>query len=483
LDDLSFLTVTELTQAIRDRKVSAVEVLDAHLAQIAKHNSKLNAIITLDEANARERARQADAALARGESWGKLHGIPVTIKDALETAGLRTTSGYKPWANYIPEHDAPVVAQLRQAGAIILGKTNLPARAAGAQSVNALFGRTINPWNLDCTCGGSSGGGATAVAAGFVPLDIGSDISGSLREPASFCGVCGLKPTGGRVPILGHRSSARPLRLPKELLPLLQMPCVGPLARSVGDLRLALQVIADPKSPVLEPAPRKDTRALRIAWTDEMSLLPISAETRAAIQNMARALNDAKMIVEKHPAAGFDYDEAWEMASEALATIDTVMQPTLTRTMRRLGSLLLSRRLPAHPVMRGFVRGAAMEPTRVAELFKRRESLIQQIDTFLGDWDVWIAPAFPRTAFSHRPLKADIEIDGEQISQDMAEVMTHVVPNFTGHPSVAIPIGLSPDGLPIGVQLVGRRWGEMALLNVAEQIAEVLGGYRRPPGF
>jgi amidase len=483
MSDLTFLTATQLAQAVRERQVSAVEVLEAHLTHIAKHNPTLNAIVTLDEANARERARQADAALARGESWGALHGVPVTIKDAFETAGLRTTGGYRPWSNYIPQNDAPAVARLRQAGAIILGKTNLPALSAGSQSVNDVFGRTNNPWNIVYTPGGSTGGGAASVAAGLSPLELGSDISSSIREPAHFCGIFGLKPTSGRVSIMGHRSSARPLRLPQEWRGLLQLPVAGPLARSVVDLRLALTVLADPSTPALIPAPPKSLRDLRIAWTDEMSILPISTDTRAAIQALAGKLSDTKATVERHTAPNIDYAEAWELAAEALATINTLMQPPITRALRRVGSPLLALRPPSHPVLRGFVRGAGVRSERIVQVLAQRDALINRIEQFFDDWDVWIAPAFPRPAFTHRPLNATIEIDDQPISQDLAAVMSNVIFNFSGHPAVVVPIGFSREGLPIGAQIVGRRWGEMALLDVAEQIAQVANAYRRPPEF
>ena len=483
MNNLTFLTAGELAQMISQRQVSAAEVVDAHLAQIARHNPALNAIVTLDEIHARERARQADEALARGESWGALHGVPVTIKDAFETAGLRTTSGYKPWSNYVPQSDAPAVARLREAGAIILGKTNLPALADGGQTVNAIFGRTNNPWNLDCTPGGSTGGGAAAVAAGLSPLELGSDISSSIRAPAHFCGIYGLKPTSGRVSIRGHRASARPLHLPKEWMGLLQLPCAGPLARSVADLRLALTVLAEPGTPPLETVPRKSPRDLRIAWTDEMGTLPISADTRSALQTLAYKLAEAHATVERRVAPNFDYAATWELAGEALATINTLLQPTMTQMLRRIGSPFLSLRTPPHPLMRGFVRGMGVRPARVTNVLARREGLIDQIEKFFDDWDVWIAPAFPRPAFPHHALHGRIDIDGEIISEDFAAVMSNVIFNFSGHPCVVVPIGFSRDGLPIGAQIVGRRWGEMGLLNVAEQVSEIAGAYRRPPGF
>ncbi|MEH1953259.1 MAG: amidase [Nostoc sp.] len=195
MNDLVFLAAHQLAKAIRDRQVSSVEVIAAYLSHIAQYNPTLNAIVTLDAENAIARSKAADQALAQGENWGVLHGVPVTIKDTLETKGLRTTSSYQPLADYFPKQDATVVARLRAAGAIILGKTNTPQLADNFQTNSPLFGRTNNPWNHECTPGGSTGGGASAIAAGLSPLELGSDIGGSIRVPSHFCGIFGLKPT------------------------------------------------------------------------------------------------------------------------------------------------------------------------------------------------------------------------------------------------------------------------------------------------
>ena len=483
MDNLPFSTLAQLAQAIRTCEVSVVEVLRAQLDHIERHNPAINAIVTLDTERALRRAREADEALSRGEVWGSLHGVPVTIKDCFETAGLRTTSGYPPFAEYVPQRDAAAVALLRQAGAIILGKTNLPPLAAGGQSVNAIFGRTNNPWNLDRTPGGSSGGGAAAVAAGLSPLDLGSDISGSLRMPAHFCGIYSLKPTGGRIPLQGHRSSVKPLKVPAGWDVLYQLPVAGPLARSIDDLRLALSVLADPKSPALRPAPTRSIHDLRIAWTDEMETLPIGTEVRAALQALADRLARSGAHVERHITPGVGYAEAWQPAASALAAMNTLFQPTSTRLLRQATALIPESRLPHDPIQRGFMFGASLQAKRMQRVFEQRQSLQQRVDEFLTQWDAWLCPVFSIPAFTHRALGDPIEIEDRFLSADLTEVMSNVIFNFTGHPVVVVPIGRSSDGLPIGVQLVGKRWGEMELLAVAEQIATATDGYQRPPGY
>jgi len=270
VNDLVFASAQELAMRIRQRRVSATEVLEGYLAQIAAHHTALNAIITLDEEGARTRATAADAALARGEVWGPLHGVPVTIKDAIETVGLRTTGGFPPLAAYVPTTDAPVVARLRAAGAIIMGKTNVPVLSADYRADNPIFGRTNNPWALDRTPGGSTGGGAAALAAGLTALEVGSDLAGSVRIPAHYCGVYGLKPTEHRVPCTGHIPE-----VPGTLKGRRHMQTIGPLARSVEDLALALRLMAGPDGwqwevpPVpLLPAADRPLETLRLAWTD-----------------------------------------------------------------------------------------------------------------------------------------------------------------------------------------------------------------------
>ncbi|MBV8452989.1 MAG: amidase, partial [Deltaproteobacteria bacterium] len=234
MKEIIFATAQELAASIRERRISATEVMEAHLAQIAQHNPALNAIVTIDAERALSRAKEADTVLARGEVWGPLHGVPVTIKDAIETAGLRTTGGFPPLADHIPSADASVVSRVRAAGAIIVGKTNVPVLSADYRADNPIFGRTNNPWDLERTPGGSTGGGSAALAAGLSPLEIGSDLAGSLRNPAHYCGVFALKPTEHRVPLTGHIPEP-----PKILRGVRHMQTIGPLARSIEDLSLA----------------------------------------------------------------------------------------------------------------------------------------------------------------------------------------------------------------------------------------------------
>ena len=482
MSNLIYRTATELAMLIREKKASAVEVLDAHLAQIHRHNDKLNAIATLDEENARKRASEADAALAKGEIWGPLHGVPITIKDVFETAGLRTTSSFKPLKDYIPKDDATVVSRLKEAGAIIIGKTNMPMLALDIQSDSPIFGRANNPWDLAHTPGGSTGGGAASLAAGFSSLEIGSDIGGSVRIPAHFCGIYSIKPTDHLVSLAGH--IPEPPGAPKGVR---HMGMPGPLARSVEDLRLALTLIAGPDGRRWEAPPvnlkavaPKPLNEYRIAWTDSFGKISASQDTRAALEKLATDLADAGCRVEKTSPPNFDFELAWRSYGEiAGAEIGSGMD-AIPRLLIRLQFSMLQ---DPSPLKKGYVSGFGLKMTRYADALTKRDTLISQLENFLSQWDAWLCPVTVGTAFKHGKMGLPIEVDGTKVPYFSANMSYTSIFNLTGNSVVVLPIGQSKEGLPIGVQVVGRRWGDMALLALAESLTEVTDGFQRPPAF
>jgi amidase len=489
---LIFASASQLAQMIRDRQVSAMEVLEAYLAQIATHNSKLSAICTLDEEKARVRAKQADEALVRGENWGALHGVPVTIKDIFETAGLRTTAGYIPLKDYIPQQDATVVARLRSAGAIILGKTNTAELAGDFQSTNSLFPRVNNPWNLDCTPGGSSGGSAAALAAGLSALDIGNDFGGSTRQPAHFCGIYALKPTDRRISTLGMIPET-----PGMPYCLRQMMTVGCFGRSISDLQLSFAIVAgtDVLRPDVPPVPLdlptgKALSKLKIAWVDEWEEVPVDAEIKAAIQNAVRELERSGAQIDLWIPSDFDLSTVWTLYGRMAAYVNNYAQPKdrytakrslilLWRTatqgdakLRRLGNF--SQVLPEllNPSLKGYF-----------ETLTERDRLTAQLDTALADWDVWLMPVAATTAFTHRPAWSAIDVNGKSYPHAVANGAYTIPFNLSGHPAVVIPIGQTQKGLPIGMQIVGKRWCEMELLAIAQELDKVVGDFRHPLGY
>jgi amidase len=485
MEYLTHLSAAQAAKALQTQQIRSIDLVNGVLDRIEKENPSLNAIVTLDPDHARQQAMAADDALEQGKALGPLHGLPITIKDSFETAGMRTVSGFAPFRNHIPMTDAAPVARLRKAGSVILGKTNLPTLASGIQSNNPVFGRTNNPWDITRTPGGSSGGAAAAISARLSYLELGSDIGGSIRIPAHFCGLYALKCTGGRVSGKGHLSSTKRLEVPQGWEALLQLASMGPIARSIEDLRLAFPIIAEPGTPGLEAQPVKPLAELRIAWTDDFGGAPLDSESRRLMQSFAGQLAQAGCQVEHCSDAGFDYEEAWFIAGACLGTINTLFQPPLMQQFRKLIGPLMARP-GAHPLQRGLYMGVTLKSQTVLEILKKRERLIERIESFLGKWDAWICPVFPTPAFTHRKPDAPIDVDDKPFSQLLANLLHNILFNVSGNPVVTLPMGMThpsetKPALPVGVQVVGRRWQEQALLNTAEQLAIVTPGYQSPP--
>lgn len=468
-------TASELSIAIRQQQISALDALELFIQRINSCNKQLNAIVTLDADSAWYQARAADEALHHGQLLGPLHGVPITIKDSFDTRDMRTTAGYPPFSNRVPLEDALLVSRLRHAGAIIIGKTNLPTLASGIQTTNPIFGTTNNPWNPACTPGGSSGGSAAAIAAGLSALELGSDIGGSIRIPAHFCGIYGLKMTGQASLGKGHIASPRPLQISEQYRTLLDMASFGPLARSVDDLQLAFSVLTDHKdssAPAASP---------RIAYTDDFGGTPITAETGTAMNHMANRLQRAGLQIECAVPPDLDFESAWELAGECLGIVNNFFQPRWMRWIRHFMGVVGSIKPNIHSLQRGLYRGISLDKAKIGDVIRRRDKLIAQLEAFFNQWDVWICPVFPTPAFTHRPTYEPIEVDNIRMPPLMANLLHSIIFNVSGHPAVVIPIGLTTSHLPIGVQIIGRRFDEPHLLDIARQIDSVLQAYRPPP--
>ncbi len=455
--DILFASAAELAAAVRSRRLSAVEVLDSFLHRIAELNPTLDAIVTMDADAARERARTADAALARGESWGPLHGVPFTLKDAHSTAGMRTTAGCEALEENIPSHDSTVTARLKAAGAVLIGKTNVPPMLDDWQSCNPMFGRTSNPWNTARTPGGSSGGAAAAVAAGLSAFDIGTDLSGSLRVPAHFCGVYGMKPTEHRVSSHGLR------RHPGRQRTIRVMAGIGPMTRSVEDLALLFPIIAGPDGcdSDVPPVPVGEIselalRDVRVAVAPNFPGFPLARVIRDAVASLARKLEPLCAAVDEPALPPLDYTAQGKSAADLIAMMVGVYHPKDGDPAAKLGDYL--------------------------EALRERDRTIAVWESFFDQWDILLCPAAMTTAFTHCPKDTQLDVDGEKVQYSMIGAHTTLF-NYTGQPAAVIPYAHDADGLPIGVQLVAKRWDEARLLGVARAIAQVTEGFQRPPAL
>lgn len=460
MDKLIFAPAVRLARAIRQKEVSSQEVVEACLNRIFEVNPRLNAVVQVAAESARAQARAADTALARGELSGPLHGVPVTIKDSLDTAGIVTTAGTTGRQNYIPAHDATVVARLRAAGAIVLGKTNTPELTLFIETDNLVYGRTNNPYNLARTPGGSSGGAAAIIAAGGSPLDVGSDTGGSIRQPAHFCGIAGLKPTAGRVPRTGHiiNWDAGPLDMLTQ---------IGPLARSVEDLILTLPLIAgeDGRDPAIAPVPLGDPRAvdlpqLRVAFFTGNGIAKPDPPVVEVVQAAAAALSAAGAAVEEaRPPQIETTRDTWFnlVVADGAAWIQ--------RLLRQAGT---TRVYPA--LEQRFFGREPVSAAEFSQMLTRLNRLCSAMLGFMAHYDAIICPASSIPAPPH----------GATAKINAGFTYTRVF-NLTGWPAVVVRGGASPDGLPIGVQIVARPWREDVALAVALHLEQALGGWQPPP--
>jgi amidase len=462
--DVAYASASALARLIDSRQLSATELVQLYLERIERLNPPLNAVVTLDADRATERARAADEATARGESWGALHGVPYTLKDTQSTLGIRTTAGYPPLSDYVPEVDATIAARLKAAGGILLGKTNTSLLAYDQQTTNPIFGRTNNPWDLSRTPSGSSGGAGAALSAGLTPLDVGSDSGGSIRVPAHFCGIYGLKPTMGLVSEYGHIPDlpGRP-RLDWVLS------TSGPLARSLEDIDVALRLIAGPDGKdrvvapmTLVPPAVADRGRLRIAWARTFPGTPVSQEIASALEHLATDLEQSGVRVEETlPAVSFE--EQWH-------TYQTISNTTWRNRARLHG-------------IREVDDGEAL-PTQaqLSDALGRREGAMRQWEAFFSEWDALLCPPCMTTAYPHCEPGSPILVDGKPARYD-EECRHGYVFNLTGQPALVCPLALSPGGLPIGVQMVSARWTDIRLLGIAAAISDCFAPLGAPPGF
>jgi amidase len=482
-----YCTIGELVSALQRRKISAAELTQHTITRVEALDTRLNAIVVRDFERAREAARAADAALDRGERRPLL-GVPVTVKEAYNVAGLPTTWGYPECANYVPEHDALVVSRLKSAGAIVLGKTNVPEGLGDFQSYNDIYGTTNNPWDVSRTPGGSSGGSAAALAAGFGPLSMGSDIGGSLRMPAHFCGLYAHKPTLGVVPMRGYNQPPAPPQPGHGDLAVL-----GPMTRAAADLELALDVVADPDGEqegigyrLSLPAPRHDKLSdFRAVVVDTHPLMPTSDAVRTAMHRLTERLAHAGVAVTGPSSALPDLAASARIYMQLLAAATSNrMTPEAFEQVRATAAALS---IDDHSLNAERHRGTAMSHREWLQVDAVRKGVAQQWRRFFRDCDVVIYPSAAIPAFPHdhsAPIEdRRLDIDGRAYPYLDACYIWADPAGTCGLPATAAPIDHSTTGLPIGVQIIGPFLEDRTTIAFAALIEREFGGFAAPPGY
>lgn len=479
----AFRSTVELAAALRDRSVGCAELLEAYVARAERGGARINAIVAWDLEQARERARAADEALARGECWGPLHGVPMTIKDSIEVVGMPTTSGAPELREHRAAENAPAAQRAIDAGAVVFGKTNLPIYAGDFQSYNAVYGRTDNPWDPTRVPGGSSGGAAAALAAGLTGFEIGSDIGGSIRNPAHFCGVYGLKPSWGLIPTRGHIPG------PPGVLAEADIAVVGPMGRSAADLELGLDVLMGPDRlesrawrVELPPARHEKLGAFRVGvWLDD-PLCPISAEVGARLQAAVDAVGRAGARIDERarPVDGADAFSVYlrlvfgvigaGFPPEVHAAFDAAL-PDLAPEDRSFPSEIM--------------RGVSQRHREWIAVNERRARMRMAWDAFFRDYDVLLVPVMPTVAFPHdhsEMAARTIQVDGTTLPY-MHQLFWAGLTNVVYLPAVAAPIGLAAGGLPVGIQIAAPYLEDRTAIRFAELLAREIGGFAPPPGW
>jgi amidase len=473
-----FRSATEMVRTLRARDISASELLALHAARIARYNARLNAIVTLDLDRAASAARSLDVASGSAAS---LCGLPITIKDNLDVAGLRTTAGLPARREALPaERDATVVARLRTASAIVIGKTNLPPAASDYQTTNAIFGRTVNPYDPARTPGGSTGGGAAAIASGLSPLEIGTDIAGSIRVPAAYCGVYGHKPSETLVPRDGQvhdfpvPNSAKVANVQ------------GPLARDAADLELALDLIAGPMAGedvawrlALGPARHERLADFRVAILPPIEWLPVHDEIRESLDALAETLSrlGARVAVAQPDSLG-DLREYYRRYLAVIgATLAPAYEPALIAD--------LASRIPTDEFGPGLFGGMQSSARDYLIWLDEREMHRASYRSFFTTYDVLLAPMSPVLAFAHddRPFPLrELSVDGVSVPYGRLSVYPSIA-THTGQPATVFPVRRSRAGLPIALQAIGPYLEDRTPIRFAQLLAREIGGYVPPPGY
>lgn len=478
VDSLVFRSARELAALIRQEQATAVQVAEAHLAQIHRHNDDLQAVVSLADEQALAAAAEADRRQRAGAPLGPLHGVPMTLKDSLRVRGMRSTFGGLPlFYFHTAGSDSTLAARLRQAGAIFTGRTNLPLMALDWQCHNPFFKEGKNPWDLERTPGGSSGGAAAAVAAGFSPLELGSDLGGSIRYPAHCCGILGLRTTDGLLPTGDIGPEAIPTSFPHLI-------SLGPMARTLGDLALMLDILTAQPAPSAFPTPGAPARPLRIAITRSLPWAEPSPETLALLDGLADGLRRDGHHVELGSGPAIPDEQAWRVWGTIAGRImwGGVPKPLQRGPLRAFfDAYMLRYTLGEGPFKKWFTVGMDASEAEYQAALNERKTLLSIVDSYFSQNDLWILPVAMGEAIRRQPRGDDIVVKGRSVPYSVY-LGSYTVPTTAyGTPVLTAPIGYADSGLPIGVQIHAARFADRRLLELAETALSKYIQVRTPP--
>lgn len=484
MTSIIFDSATEIVKKIKTQEISCVEVSKQFLNQIKTFNPQINAISHLKEYDAIiKEAKEKDRQIKQNKTLGILHGLPITVKDSYHVKGLISSNGNPKLKSNIPNEDAALIEKLKEAGAIIIGKTNLALYALDWQTSNKWFGQTNNPYNLDYVVGGSSGGSAASLAAGFSPLELGTDAGGSIRVPAHFCGVYGLRTTESLLPMRGNMVTPDSLRMGRYLT------SNGPMARSIDDLILMMNVLASSDQQFSENPPVNIQQysyltetTIKVAFSDTIDNIELDAEYQEIYTQFIQKIKNSHIIEAQQKEPKYDTDKLTLLWGK-IAGFDMGVALNKIPFKKLIASLFIRNMHKDKLWSSAMAEGAGITPRKYAEALEEKDNITDGLTTFFKDFDIWITPVSIDKAFKHQKSGKPFIINGKKVPYTKAFIPFNFPTTITGHPILVIPIGITKSGLPVGIQIHGQKWHDYKLLQIGKELEKLTDGFKIPNMF
>ncbi len=481
MESIIFKSATEIIQLIRTQNISCEEVCIQFLNQIEKYNPKINAITDIRSYDSiLAEAKEKDSAIKENKVVGLLHGLPITVKDTYNVKGLISSNGNPQLKSNVATNDADLITLLKSEGAIIIGKTNLAMYALDWQSTNKWFGQTNNPYNLNHVVGGSSGGSAASLAAGFTPLELGTDAGGSIRVPAHFCGIYGLRTTESLLPLRGNMVTPNSLRIGRYLT------CNGPMARNIDDLMLMMSVLSNTNQRYSENPPvdinqytLTPNKQIKIAYSETIDDVELDAEYRDVYDNFLRKIKHSTLFEIENTKPNYDSDKLISLWGK-IAGFDMGVALNKIPFKKIIASLFIRKMHKDKQWGKAMGSGAGITPRRYAEALEEKDNVSDIFTKFFNNFNVWITPVSADKAFKHQKSGKPFNINGKKVPYTKAFVPFNFPTTIPGHPILVIPIGLTESGLPVGVQIHAQKWHDNTLLEIGKELEKLTDGFQIP---